>query len=149
MTKQLSASPADEIDEGPRLYTVDETSAGERLDAFLAGQTVGWSRSRLQRLISDAEVLVNGVESKTSYKLRAGDTVELELVPIELENFAPEQIPLDIVFEDDHIAVVDKPSGMVVHPATGAQSGTLANALAFHFNQLSDAAGRIRPGIVH
>lgn len=130
-------------------FSISPASVGERLDAFLASQIVGWSRARLQRLIEDADVLVNGLVAKSSYKLRENDQVEVELTPPPSTAFAPENIPLDIVFEDDDLIVVNKPAGMVVHPAAGAPSGTLANALAFHFEQLSKNAGSARPGIVH
>lgn len=129
--------------------SVSPASAGERLDAFLASQIEGWSRARLQRLIEDADVLVNGLVAKSSSKLHAGDQIEVELTPPPSTAFAPENIPLDIVFEDDDLIVVNKPAGMVVHPAAGADAGTLANALAFHFEKLSNTAGAARPGIVH
>ena len=122
---------------------------GLRLDAFLASNISGWSRARLQRLIDDEDVLVNGKPVKSSYKLRAGDEIEVELATAAGTDFTPEDIPLDIVFEDDALIVVNKPAGLVVHPASGNYSGTLANALAFHFQNLSKRAGDIRPGIVH
>lgn len=128
---------------------VSETDAGVRLDAYLASQIEGWSRSRLQRLIDNEDVLVNGRAVKSSYKVSENDEVEVELTPPALANFTPEDIPLDVVFEDDQLIVINKPAGLVVHPAAGIQSGTLANALAFHFQQLSTRAGVIRPGIVH
>lgn len=128
---------------------VAESDADTRLDAFLAAQIDGWSRARLQRLIEDEEVLVNGKPAKASYKLRPGDEIEVELTPPPAASFTPENIPLNIIFEDDSLLVVNKPAGLVVHPAAGIHSGTLANALAFHFQQLSTRAGEIRPGIVH
>lgn len=128
---------------------VAESDADTRLDAFLAAQIDGWSRARLQRLIEDEEVLVNGKPAKASYKLRQGDEIEVELTPPPAASFTPENIPLNIIFEDESLLVVNKPAGLVVHPAAGIHSGTLANALAFHFQQLSTRAGEIRPGIVH
>src|SRR6266550_731093 len=128
---------------------VSETDAGIRLDAYLASQIDGWSRSRLQRLIDEEDVLVNGHAVKSSYKVSENDEVEVELAPPALANFTPENIPLEIIFEDDSLIVVNKPAGLVVHPAAGIHSGTLANALAYHFQQLSTRAGDIRPGIVH
>jgi 23S rRNA pseudouridine1911/1915/1917 synthase len=127
---------------------VDETDAGLRLDAYLAAHIDGWSRARLQRLIEAGDVLVNSKLEKAAYKVSAGDEIEVELTPPPESNFTPENIPLDIVFEDDHIVVVNKPAGLVVHPAAGVYSGTLANALAYHFRQLANA-GSVRPGIVH
>ena len=130
-------------------FSVKEEDAGERLDAFLAHRIEGWSRARLQRLIEDAEVLVNGRVGKPSYRLRPDDAIEVELTASPSSTFAAENIPLDIVYEDDDLVVVNKPAGMVVHPAAGVGSGTLANGLAFHFARLSTAGGAARPGIVH
>lgn len=128
---------------------VAEFDSGLRLDAYLAAHINDWSRARLQRLIEAEDVLVNGKPAKPSYKVSAGDVIELELSAPPLASFTPENIPLEIVFEDDDLVVVNKPAGLVVHPAAGAPSGTLANALAYHFQQLSKHAGAIRPGIVH
>jgi 23S rRNA pseudouridine1911/1915/1917 synthase len=129
--------------------SVSEADAGSRLDAYLAAQIEGWSRARLQRLIDEGEVLVNGNRAKTSYKVSAKDEIEVELTPAPYSNFSPENIPLDIVFEDEDVIIINKPAGLVVHPAAGIHSGTLANALAYHFQQLSTQAGSRRPGIVH
>ena len=126
-----------------------EADQGARVDAYLATQVEGWSRARLQRLIDDHDVLVNGKSVKPSHKLRAGDEIEVELAPGPSASFAPENIPLDVVYEDDHLVVVNKPAGLVVHPAAGVNSGTLANALAYRFQQLPTAGGAVRPGIVH
>jgi 23S rRNA pseudouridine1911/1915/1917 synthase len=131
------------------LLSVSAEDAGQRLDAFLAGHVEGWSRSRLQRLIDDGDVLVNGGAAKSSYKLRLDDEIEADLSTLPPKSFTPEDIPIDVVFEDDDLLVVNKPAGIVVHPAAGAASGTLANALAFHFQKLSSAGGETRPGIVH
>ena len=130
-------------------FRVAAGDAGARLDAYLAARVEGWSRARIQRLVEDGDVLVGGRTSKPSYKLRAGDEIEVELVSADATNFAPEDIPLAVVFEDEDLVVVNKPAGLVVHPAAGTPSGTLANALAFHFRQLSTRAGAARPGIVH
>jgi 23S rRNA pseudouridine1911/1915/1917 synthase len=126
-----------------------DADAGARLDAFLAARVAGFSRTRLKQAIEDGDVLVAGRAAKPSYKLRAGDAVELETPAPPASNFTPEDIPLNIVFEDDSLIVIDKPAGLVVHPAAGVPTGTLANALAFHFAQLSASAGATRPGIVH
>ncbi|HKY41478.1 MAG TPA: RluA family pseudouridine synthase [Pyrinomonadaceae bacterium] len=123
--------------------------SGVRLDAFLASQIEGWSRARLQKLIENEDVLVNRKVSKPAYKLREGDELEIELTAPPTTDFAPENIPLDIVYEDDTLVVVNKPAGLVVHPAAGTPSGTLANALAYHFQQLPDGGTGVRPGIVH
>jgi len=131
------------------MLSASAEDAGQRLDAFLAAHIDGWSRSRLQRVIDDGDVLVNGRATKTSYKLRANDEIEADLSTLPPSTFLPEDIPLEVVFEDDDLIVVNKPAGIVVHPAHGAHSGTLANALAFHFQKLSSAGGETRPGIVH
>jgi 23S rRNA pseudouridine1911/1915/1917 synthase len=127
---------------------VGEADAGTRLDSYLAANVDGWSRARLQRLIESGDVLVNSKLVKASYKVAANDEIEVELTPSLESNFTPENIPLNIVYEDEHVIVINKPAGLVVHPAAGVHSGTLANALAYHFQQLSNA-GSVRPGIVH
>jgi 23S rRNA pseudouridine1911/1915/1917 synthase len=123
--------------------------AGLRLDAFLASQIDGWSRARLQKLIENEDVLVNGKPSKPSYKLRQGDDLEIELTATSTVEFTPENIPIDIIYEDETLVVVNKRAGLVVHPAAGTPSGTLANALAYHFQHLPDIGTGVRPGIVH
>jgi len=107
--------------------------AGKRLDAYLTEQIEGWSRSRLQRLIENGDVLVNEKEAKASYRLRESDEIDVDLTEAPVAKFEPENIPLDIVFEDEYLAVINKPAGMVVHPGAGISSGTLANAIAWHF----------------
>lgn len=113
-------------------FVANAEEAGRRLDAFLAGKIDGWSRSKLQRIISDGDCLVNDQTAKPSYKLRENDEIEIELSEASGDSFEPESIPLDIVFEDEYLAVVNKRAGMVVHPGAGISSGTLANALAYH-----------------
>jgi len=141
----LSDTPEAEI----FTFTVAETEAGARLDSYLAARVAGVSRTRLKQLIEDGEVRVAGQTAKASHKLRAGDQIEMETPAPRLCNLVPEDIPLEIVFEDDALIVVNKPAWLVVHPAAGVETGTLANALAFHFQQLSGRAGALRPGIVH
>jgi 23S rRNA pseudouridine1911/1915/1917 synthase len=150
MDEHLQISAVDQETETLSLR-VSEDEAGARLDAYLAAHIEGWSRSRIQRLIEDGDVLLAGRAAglKSSYKLRPGDEIEVELASGAPTAFAPENIPLEIVYEDDELVVVNKPAGMVVHPAAGAPNGTLANALAYHFQQLSSRAGATRPGIVH
>src|SRR6185295_18990236 len=131
----------------PQITQIGPEHAGTRLDIYLASQFEGWSRARLQRLIENEDVLVNGKVAKPSYKLREHDEIEVELIAPPADLFTPENIPLEIVYEDETLVVVNKPAGLVVHPAAGTPSGTLANALAYHFQQLP---GReVRPGIVH
>lgn len=129
-------------------FKIGPDDVGVRLDAFLASQIEGWSRARLQRVIEAEDVLVNGKPSKPSYKLRQHDELEVELTTPATTSFTPEAIPIEIVYEDDTLVVVNKPAGLVVHPAAGIHSGTLANALAYHFQQLPNASS-VRPGIVH
>lgn len=130
-----------------RFSRINADQAGIRLDAYLASQIEGWSRARLQRLIENQDVLVNNKPAKSSYKLRENDEIEVELIAPAAETFAPENIPIEIVYEDETLVVVNKPAGLVVHPSAGTPSGTLANALAYHFQQLPGA--NVRPGIVH
>jgi 23S rRNA pseudouridine1911/1915/1917 synthase len=131
----------------PQITQIGPEHAGTRLDIYLASQFEGWSRARLQRLIENEDVLVNGKVTKPSYKLREHDEIEVELIAPPADLFTPENIPLEIVYEDETLVVVNKPAGLVVHPAAGTPSGTLANALAYHFQQLP---GReVRPGVVH
>ena len=129
-------------------FDVSAEEAGARLDAFLAARVEGVSRSTLKRAIEDGEVLVGGRAAKPSHKLKGGEHVEVELPAPPPSEVEPEDIPLDILHEDEEVVVVNKPAGLVVHPAAGVPSGTLANALAFHFKQLS-GGGSLRPGIVH
>jgi 23S rRNA pseudouridine1911/1915/1917 synthase len=137
------------IDPETLSFKIGPAHAGSRLDAFLASQVDGWSRARLQKLIESEDVLVNTRSAKASYKLHEGDDVEVELIAPLTVSFSPEDIPIDVVYEDDTLLVVNKPAGLVVHPAAGAPSGTLANALAYHFQQLPDSGSGARPGIVH
>ncbi len=130
-------------------FNIEPDDAGNRLDAYLASQIDGWSRARLQRLIENEDVLVNGKASKPSYKLREHDEVEVELIAPPTDAFVPENIPIEIVYEDDTLVVVNKPAGLVVHPAAGMPSGTLANALAYHFQNLPGGGMGVRPGLVH
>jgi 23S rRNA pseudouridine1911/1915/1917 synthase len=132
-----------------QLITATADVSGTRLDAFLSSQFTDISRTRIQRAIEDGDILVNDRMVKPSYKLRADDKIEIDLPEPPPVDLLPEPLPLDIIYEDDALIVVNKPAGMVVHPGAGLDSGTLANALVYHFNELSGAAGRIRPGIVH
>jgi 23S rRNA pseudouridine1911/1915/1917 synthase len=133
----------------PLTFSITAEHSGERLDGFLAKHIEGWSRARLQRLIEEGDVLVNAERVKSSYKLRAHDQIEAELTPAPSTEFTPENIPIEILHEDDDLVIVNKPAGMVVHPAAGVSSGTLANALSYHFQHLSKLGGAARPGIVH
>lgn len=132
------------------VFTVCDKAVGERIDKWLVENVEALTRSSVQRLIEDECVLVNKKAVSKNYKLRLGDCIELNVpAPKELDVTA-EDIPLDVVFEDEHLLVVNKPKGMVVHPAAGNYSGTLVNALMAHCKgSLSGINGVLRPGIVH
>ncbi|MBK1625106.1 RluA family pseudouridine synthase [Afifella marina] len=132
-------------------YTVEPDETGLRLDAFLAARADRLSRSRLKALIKDGHVRVGARKlDEPNYRVKPGETVEVDLPEPEEATPRPEAIPLAIVYEDDHLVVVDKPAGMVVHPAPGAHDGTLVNALLHHCGDtLSGIGGIRRPGIVH
>ena len=124
--------------------------AGERLDSWLANKLEGFSRSNVQKLIMDGRVLVDGGPAGKNHKIRAGERVKCEIPRIAPPDVSGQDIKLDIVYEDSHIIVINKPRGMVVHPGNGNPDGTLVNALVFHCaDGLSDAGGIYRPGIVH
>ena len=143
----MTADPAPA--ESNQLFSVTESDAGKRLDAFLATQLTQASRVRIQRGIAEGLAKVDGQTRKPSYKLRADQTVEFQLPPPPADGPQAEPIPLDLLYEDETLAVVNKPAGMIVHPAKGHWSGTLASALVHHFQQLSQFGGPSRPGIVH
>ena len=129
--------------------TILTTDAKKRLDV-LVSEYAGVSRSHAQVLIENELVLVNGRPQPKNYRLREGDELEIEAMPVKELSAEAEDIPLDVVYEDDEIIVINKPSGMVVHPAVGNESGTLVNALLYHCKgSLSGINGVIRPGIVH
>ncbi len=128
----------------------EEVTPGERLDKWLARQLPGYSRTEIQRWIKEGLVRVNGRASKPGYKLEPGDVVEVDVpAPVPYEGVKPEPIPLNVLYEDEDVIVIDKPAGMVVHPAPGHASGTLVNALLYHFPDLEGIGGVERPGIVH
>ena len=132
--------------------TVPEEAAGERLDRYLAEALPDASRSRIQQWIKQGRVLVDEAAVRPSARLQGGESVEVDPAPAEPLAAFPEAIPLDILFEDEHVAAVNKPAGMTVHAGAGeaSRSGTLVNALLHHFGaQLSQAGGELRPGIVH
>ena len=133
-----------------REFVVEQETAGQRIDRFLSGEDTGLSRSALQALVADGHVLCNGRLVAKSLKLKAGDTIVLEIPDAKPIEAVPQDIPLEIVYEDEHLLVVNKPKGMVVHPAPGKPDGTMVNALLWHCaGRLSGIGGAIRPGIVH
>ncbi|MEQ8790694.1 MAG: RluA family pseudouridine synthase [Pirellulaceae bacterium] len=128
---------------------VEAEDEGVRLDVWLADKLSRYSRVQLRRAISAGGVKIDGHSTKVAYRLRPGQRVTIELPQQPRESPEPEEVPLEILFEDDALAVVNKPSGMVVHPSKGHWSGTLTAALAWHFENLSSCGGSARPGIVH
>ena len=128
----------------------DSADIGKRLDVFLSETEEELTRSHVQKLLQDGMVLVNGITVAKNYKIRKNDIIELTYPEPEPCEAQPENIPIDIVYEDDDIIVVNKPKGMVVHPAAGNYTGTLVSALLYHCGErLSGIGGVIRPGIVH
>jgi 23S rRNA pseudouridine1911/1915/1917 synthase len=143
------------MEDFPKTFLATPEDAGTRLDQFLAGRLVETSRARVQQLISEEKVLVNEAAAKASLRLRGGESVQVlgspTLSPLRA---IAEDIPLDIVYEDEDLAVVNKAAGMMVHAGAGATEdernrGTLVNALLHHFGKLSTVGGELRPGIVH
>jgi 23S rRNA pseudouridine1911/1915/1917 synthase len=131
-------------------FLVDEDDGGERIDSFLSAQIPELSRSRIQKAIRSGNVLVDGAPAlKGARKVRQGERIELAFSPPRPLEIVPENIPLDIVYEDTHLLVVNKAPGMVVHPAPGHETGTLVHALMAHCHNLSGIGGVLRPGIVH
>jgi 23S rRNA pseudouridine1911/1915/1917 synthase len=134
--------------ENTKFFRVTSVEVGERLDAYLVTQQDMPTRSQLQRLIEQGRVKVNGLSTKPSYPVKDQDTISVE-IPEPTESFlTAEDIPVEIIYEDDDLVVVNKQAGLVVHPGAGNRTGTLVNALLFHCNKLSGLGGQ-RPGIVH
>ena len=140
---------SDEPAAEPIDLVVSDEDQGQRLDAYLARQLPSHSRVHLRKVINAGGVQVDEARTKAAHRLRAGQHVRITLPELPREGPQAEDIPLDILYEDDAMAAVNKPPGMVVHPSKGHWSGTLAAALQFHFEQLSGAGGPTRPGIVH
>ena len=129
---------------------LEDSMDGERLDAFLSRSAEGLSRSAAQKLIADGNVRLNGSPARKNDRLRVGDSVELTIPEPREVDIAPKQMPLDIVYEDEDVAVINKPKGLVVHPAAGHQDDTLVNGLLYAMgDSLSGINGELRPGIVH
>jgi 23S rRNA pseudouridine1911/1915/1917 synthase len=134
-------------DWGSRRIVVD--AAAGRLDAWLADHLAGLSRNRVAQLLAEGRILVNGAVPRKSYRPAPGDVVDVDIPPPVASAVEAESIPLDIIYEDADLLVVNKPAGLVVHPAPGHRSGTLVNALLHHIGDLSGIGGVLRPGIVH
>ena len=145
----------DDAEDHIHTFTADPAAANLRLDQYLAQAIPDISRARVQLLIESGQVRVAGQTAKPKQKLHGGESIEIEGAPHPPPLHAEaEDIPLDILYEDDHLAVINKPAGMMVHAGSGATDdarnrGTLVNALLYHFNHLSDVGGDLRPGIVH
>ena len=133
-----------------REFLVEEDEEGDRLDVYLSDQFVDMSRSYIQKIIKDKKVTVNGKVEKAKYLVKEEDKVVIEIPKPKILEVVPQDIPIEIVYEDDDIIIVNKPQGMVVHPAPGNYEGTLVNAILYHCKgNLSSINGVIRPGIVH
>jgi 23S rRNA pseudouridine1911/1915/1917 synthase len=132
-----------------RSFHVGAPSAGTRLDLFLAATCSDLSRSRIQKLIAEGAVLVAGAPARRAHVVRAGEEVSIEVPEPRRSILEAEDIPLSILYEDEHLLAIDKPPGLVVHPAPGHASGTLVNALLHHVRDLAGVGGELRPGIVH
>lgn len=131
-------------------FVIDEEHAGIRIDKFLSEELPDMSRSYIQKLIKENQIIVNSAKVKANYKTNIGDILILEEPELKEPDIVAENIPLDILYEDDDILIVNKPKGMVVHPSAGHYSGTLVNALMYHCkDNLSGINGVMRPGIVH
>ena len=133
----------------PTQLTVEARAHGWRVDHYLVRIFPNYSRALFQKAIEQQGVLINGLPVKMSRRLRVNDIISVRLPQAADQTLPAEDLPLSIVFEDEHLVVLDKAAGMIVHPGKGNYSGTLAGALQFHFDQLSDVAGKLRPGIVH
>lgn len=132
------------------VFLVDEEDSGERIDAYLSGQIPELSRSRIQKSVRSGELTIGGRSiTKPSHRVHEGERVELTFSPPRPLDLSPEEIPLDVLYEDDGLLVLDKPAGMVVHPSPGHERGTLVHALLAHCRNLSGIGGVQRPGIVH
>jgi 23S rRNA pseudouridine1911/1915/1917 synthase len=132
-----------------RRFQVGSPSAGTRLDLFLVSACSDLSRSRIQKLIEEGAVRLSGAPARRSHLVHAGDVVEIEVPEPRAAALEPEEIPLSVLYEDEHLLAIDKPAGLVVHPAPGHASGTLVNALLHHVRDLKGVGGELRPGIVH
>lgn len=129
------------------LFTSEEE--GQRIDTFICEKLNDYSRSSIQKLIRDGSITVNQKEIKTNYKVKINDIIRIVMPSPEVLDVVAENIPIDIVYEDEDLAVINKSQGMVVHPAAGHYSGTLVNGLIYHLKNLSSVNGDLRPGIVH
>ena len=140
---------SEQVDEVYRDFVVPASANGLRIDLFLTQSCDGFSRTQIRQAVQDNGAELDGRTVRPSMKVHAGQRIRFRMPPPQTDDTVPENIPLDILFEDDGLVVVNKPPGMVVHPARGNWTGTLTSALAFRFQSLSDVGGPTRPGIVH
>ena len=139
------------MDYGYKVFIASENEAGNRIDRYLSSKLEDVSRSHLQKMLERGEIRVNNLETKANYRLRSQDEIILttDTAPARVD-IVPQDIPLDIIYEDDDLLIINKPKGMVVHPAAGHWDGTLVNAIMYHCgDRLSGINGELRPGIVH
>ncbi len=145
-TMDADGDLTDNVSDPPALINV--SGQPSRIDLYLT-KRFPLSRSRIQTLINEEHIRVNGLTIKPSFKVKQGDQINLTVPPREPLNFDPEPVPLDILYEDDALLIINKPPGLVVHPAPGHRSGTLANGLLYHCRNITQQGGRERPGLVH
>jgi 23S rRNA pseudouridine1911/1915/1917 synthase len=142
-------SPAVALSSNPVRVVVEARAHGWRVDHYLTRLFPNYSRALFQKALEQKSVVLNGLPVKAARRLRVNDVLDVRLPELPDSSLPPEDIPIDVLFEDEHLVVLNKPANMITHPGKGNYRGTLAGALQFHFNQLSDVAGQLRPGIVH
>lgn len=147
--RELDATEMEETDPVFREIVVPESGVGQRIDLFLCQSCDGYSRTQIRAAVQNDGAEVDGRIVRPSLKLKSGQRIRFRVPPLPADDTVPENISLDVLYEDDGLVVVNKPAGMVVHPARGHWHGTLTSALAFRFQSLSDVGGPTRPGIVH
>lgn len=139
-----------DLRETPDEFVIEDALINEpRLDTYLTSRYADFSRSLIQKIIEAGGVTVNGEQVRPAHKIKMGDAITFQIPDFPETPIVPEEIPLDILYEDEWVTVINKPSGMVVHPAKGNWKGTLVNALQFHYGTLSTVGGSHRPGIIH
>lgn len=149
LDKTLTEDETDELAGQPIRFRVGSNLKFNRLDKYLGGRFSCFSRTKLQKLIKEQGVNVNGRPAKPSCKLQPGDEIDLILPARELRELIPEDIPINVLYEDEHLVVVNKQADLIVHPTRGYKNGTLVNGLVYHFQKLSAGSSDLRPGIVH
>ena len=127
---------------------VQPSDSGERIDTFLAKET-GITRSQIQKFLEKGDILVNETSASQNYRIKINDVIRINIIEEKNDVLVPEPLPVDILYEDEHLIVVNKPAGMIVYPAAGHSHGTLMNALAYHCRRLAPMGGPLRPGVVH